>query len=75
MPMVVATLLRMVTSSKTFVPPTPVADAMGFVDAILAMPGVQLASLGRNDRSCGKWVWTTNSAATSCPMLLAPGTC
>ena len=46
MPMVIASLLRLVTSSKIFVQPTPVADAVAFVDAILAAPGVQLASLG-----------------------------
>lgn len=46
MPMVIASLLRLVTSPKIFVQPTPISDAVGFVDAILAMPGVQLASLG-----------------------------
>jgi predicted nucleic acid-binding protein len=35
-----------VTSSKIFVQPTPIADAVAFVDAILAMSGVVLASLG-----------------------------
>lgn len=46
MPMVIASLLRLVTSPKIFVQPTPISDAVAFVDAILAMPGVQLASLG-----------------------------
>lgn len=46
MPMVIASLLRLVTSPKIFVQPTPIADAVAFVDAILATPGVQLASLG-----------------------------
>jgi toxin-antitoxin system PIN domain toxin len=46
MPMVLASLLRLVTSSKIFVQPTPIADAVAFVDAIVAAPGVQLASLG-----------------------------
>jgi hypothetical protein len=46
MPMVLASLLRLVTSPKIFVQPTPIADAVAFVDAILAMPGVKLASLG-----------------------------
>jgi toxin-antitoxin system PIN domain toxin len=46
MPMVVASMLRLVTSPKIFVRPTPTADAVAFVDAILATPGVQLASLG-----------------------------
>lgn len=46
MPMVLASVLRLVTSPKIFVQPTPISDAVAFVDAILAMPGVQLASLG-----------------------------
>lgn len=46
MPMVVASVLRLVTSPKVFVQPTPIADAVDFIDAILAMPGVRLASLG-----------------------------
>jgi toxin-antitoxin system PIN domain toxin len=46
MPMVLASMLRLVTSPKIFVQPTPVADAIGFVDALLAMRGVRLASVG-----------------------------
>jgi len=46
MPMVLASMLRLVTSAKVFVQPTPVADAIAFLDAILAMRGVQLAPLG-----------------------------
>ena len=46
MPMVAASLLRLVTSPKIFVEPTPIANAVDFVDAILAMPGVRLAPLG-----------------------------
>ncbi len=46
MPMVLASLLRLPTSPKIFQVPTPIVDAVGFVDAVLAMPGVQLAALG-----------------------------
>jgi toxin-antitoxin system PIN domain toxin len=46
MPMVIASLLRLVTSPKIFVQPTPISDAVAFIDAIVAMSGVQLASLG-----------------------------
>ncbi|MDG0836210.1 TA system VapC family ribonuclease toxin [Roseateles saccharophilus] len=46
MPMVITSMLRLVTSPRIFVQPTPIADAVAFVDAILAMPGVQLAPLG-----------------------------
>ncbi len=46
MPMVLASVLRLLTSPKIFQIPTPIADAVGFVDAVLAIPGVQLATLG-----------------------------
>jgi hypothetical protein len=46
MPMVLASFLRLVTSPKIFNEPTPPNDAIAFVDAMLASPGVQLASLG-----------------------------
>jgi toxin-antitoxin system PIN domain toxin len=46
MPMVLASVLRLVTSPRIFVVPTPIADAVDFVDAMLAMPGVRLAPLG-----------------------------
>ena len=46
MPMVLASFLRLVTSPKIFQVITPVEDAITFVDALLASPGVQLAPLG-----------------------------
>lgn len=46
MPMVVASALRLLTSSRIFQQPTPIGDAVGFVDALLALPGVRLADLG-----------------------------
>ena len=46
MPMVLASFLRLVTSPKIFHLPTPVEDALAFLDALLATPGVQLAPLG-----------------------------
>jgi hypothetical protein len=46
MPMVVASFLRLVTNPKIFVKPTPVEDAVGFIDALLAMPGVEMPTLG-----------------------------
>lgn len=46
MPMVVASFLRLVTSPKIFKLATPPDDAVAFVDALLACPGVQLAPLG-----------------------------
>ena len=46
MPMVLASFLRLVTSPKIFQLATPIEDAVTFVDALLASPGVQLAPLG-----------------------------
>jgi toxin-antitoxin system PIN domain toxin len=46
MPMVVASFLRLVTHPKIFVQPMPMADAMAFVDALLAVPGVEISGLG-----------------------------
>ena len=46
MPMVLSSLLRLVTSARIFHQPTPTADAVAFVDALLASPGVELAPLG-----------------------------
>jgi uncharacterized protein len=46
MPMVVASFLRLVTNSRIFVLPTPMDEAMGFLDALFAVPGVEMPSLG-----------------------------
>ncbi len=45
-PMAVASFLRLVTNSKIFVHPTPVEEAVAFIDTLLAMPGVEMPSLG-----------------------------
>lgn len=49
MPMVVASFLRLVTHPKIFVEPTPIKEAVAFVDALLAVPGVEMPALG------GEW--------------------
>lgn len=46
MPMVLASFLRLVTSPKIFQVATPIEDAVAFIDAVLASPGVHLAPLG-----------------------------
>lgn len=46
MPMVLANFLRMVSSPRIFREPTPVDVAVAFVDALLAVEGVELARLG-----------------------------
>ncbi len=44
--MVVASFLRLVTHPKIFLNPTPMAEALRFVDALLAVSGVVAATLG-----------------------------
>ena len=46
MPMVLASFLRLVTSPKIFQLATPIEDAVAFIDALMASPGVQVAPLG-----------------------------
>jgi toxin-antitoxin system PIN domain toxin len=46
MPMVLASFLRLVTSPKIFQQATPGKDAIAYIDAILASPGVHLTPLG-----------------------------
>ena len=46
MPMVVASFLRLVTNAKIFIQPTPVQDAVAFLDALNAIPGVEMTSVG-----------------------------
>ena len=48
-PMVAASFLRLVTHPKIFAQPTPIAEAAGFVESLLAWPGVGMAALG------GEW--------------------
>jgi len=45
-PMVLVSFVRLVTSPKIFRLATPIEDAVAFVDALLASPGVRLAALG-----------------------------
>lgn len=46
MPMVVASFLRIVTSPRIFQRPTGIAEAIDFLDALLALPGIRLGELG-----------------------------
>lgn len=46
MPVVMASFLRLVTSPRIFVTPTPITEAVAFLDAVLAVPGVHVAALG-----------------------------
>ena len=51
LPMVATSFVRLVTNPKVFVQPTPVADAIAFIEAILAVPGVEMPELGSEWRS------------------------
>ena len=46
MPMVTASFLRLVTSPKIFQQPTPIDDAVAFIDALLGAPRVRHGSAG-----------------------------
>ena len=45
-PMVVTSFLRLVTHPRIFVTPTPVQEAVGFVDALLSISGVDMPAGG-----------------------------
>src|SRR5260370_10704320 len=44
-PMVIASFLRRVTNTKICIQPTPMAEALRFVDALLSAPGVEQPAL------------------------------
>jgi uncharacterized protein len=50
LPMVLAGFLRLVTNPKIFVEPTPIKDAISFIDALIALQSVGLSGdSGSND--------------------------
>jgi toxin-antitoxin system PIN domain toxin len=51
LPMVAASFIRLVTNRKIFAVPAPPEAAVSFIDAIMRVPGVEMAELGRE--------WTT----------------
>ena len=46
LPMAVASFLRLVTSDRVFVTPTPIDGAVAFIDALLSAPGVEFTEVG-----------------------------
>ena len=46
LPMVVASCLRLVTNPKIFPDATPIEDAIGFIDSLMALPEVEMPALG-----------------------------
>jgi toxin-antitoxin system PIN domain toxin len=47
LPMVVAGFVRLATHPRVFREPAPTQAALAFVDSLLAVPGVELAEVGR----------------------------
>jgi toxin-antitoxin system PIN domain toxin len=47
LPMVAAGFLRLATHRKVFKLPMPIGDAVAFIDALLAHPGIQMPEIGR----------------------------
>jgi uncharacterized protein len=45
-PVVTASYLRLATSPRIFAAPTPIPDAIAFVDALVGAPGATMAMLG-----------------------------
>lgn len=46
LPMVAAGFLRLVTNARVFVEPTPIGQALEFVEALLRIPGVAMPDTG-----------------------------
>jgi len=46
LPFVVVSFLRLVTNGRIFIRPTPPEDAVEFVDAVLAVAGVEMPAIG-----------------------------
>jgi uncharacterized protein len=47
LPMVTAGVLRLATNPKVFASPTLIKNVVAFVDPLLAIPGIEMAELGR----------------------------
>jgi toxin-antitoxin system PIN domain toxin len=47
LPMIAAGFLRLVTNVRIFPDPSPIKDALAFMDALLAIPGVEITESGR----------------------------
>lgn len=67
LPMVVAGFLRVTTNRKAFLTPTPIVDAIAFVDALLAIPGVEIPELGREWPTLRQLCADHNLAANDIP--------
>lgn len=72
MPMVLASFLRLVTSPKIFKLPTPVNEAVAFVDALYRFPACNWRHWVPSGLDFGSYAWISNLAETMCPMHGSP---
>lgn len=66
-PMVTASFLRLVTHPRIFVQPTPMADAMRFLDALMEGPAVHVPVLGEEWAVLRQICMDKNLAANDLP--------
>ncbi len=68
LPVVTTDFLRLVTHSKVFREPTPLTDAIGFLDALLAHAGVSMSELGIEEwNACRQLCIDKNLTANDVP--------
>ena len=67
LPMVVASHLRLVTNPKIFAAPTPIKDAIGFIDSLLAVPEVDMPAIGAEWPLLRQWCLDKKLVANALP--------
>ena len=67
LPMVVASHLRLVTNPKIFAVATPVKDAIGFIDSLIAVPGVDMPAVGAEWPLLRQWCLDKKLTANALP--------
>lgn len=66
-PMVTASFLRLVTHPKIFVNPTPIAEAVHFLDTLLQAPGVEQVAIGGELAELGRLCVEKSLSANDIP--------
>ena len=74
-PMVLASVLRLVTSAKVFQQPTPIDQAVAWLDAVLALPASAWARRALNGPNCARCAWPNHWPAMTCPTPGWPPRC
>ena len=67
LPMVIASHLRLVTNPKIFTVATPVKDAIGFIDSLMAVPEVDMPVIGAEWPLLRQWCLDKNLQANALP--------